>query len=80
MAGEADRILRVVDEPIINDDKSDFKMESDVPMTSSSSNVAAAKMAEKTTLKIVDYWKKMTVTEANRQCNTLWYELPNHDH
>jgi hypothetical protein len=41
-------------------------MESDVPVASSSSNMAAAKMAYKTTPEMVDYWKKMTVTEADR--------------
>jgi hypothetical protein len=54
MAGEADQINRVTDEPVINENKSVFEMESDVPATSSS-NVAAAKMAQKTTPEMVDY-------------------------
>jgi hypothetical protein len=66
MAGEAGQINRVTDEPVINENKSVFEMESDVPATSSS-NVAAAKMAQKTTPEMVDYSKKMTITEANRQ-------------
>jgi hypothetical protein len=66
MAGETDRILRVVDEPIINESKSDFRTESDVLASSSSSNMATAKMADKTTPEMVDYWKKKTVTEADR--------------
>jgi hypothetical protein len=61
MASEADQIPRVTDKPIINDGKSDSEMESDV-RTTSSSNVAAAKMADKTTPEMVDYWKKMTLS------------------
>jgi hypothetical protein len=58
MAVEANQILRVTDEPIINKSKSDFKMESDIPATSSSSNMATGKMIEKTTPEMIDYWKK----------------------
>jgi hypothetical protein len=61
MASEADQIPRVTDKPIINDGKSDSEMESDV-RTTSSSNVAAAKMVDKTTPEMVDYWKKMTLS------------------
>jgi hypothetical protein len=61
MASEADQIPRVTDKPIVNDGKSDSEMESDV-RTTSSSNVAAAKMADKTTPEMVDYWKKMTLS------------------
>jgi hypothetical protein len=67
MAGETDQILHVVDEPIISESKSDSRMESDVLATSSSSNMAAAKMADNTTPEMVDYWKKKMVTEANRK-------------
>jgi hypothetical protein len=66
VAGEADQILHVTDEPITNESKSDSETESDVP-TTSSFNVAVAKMAEKTTPEMVDYSKKTTVTEADRQ-------------
>jgi hypothetical protein len=66
MAGDADQILHVTDEPIVNASKSDSKMESNVS-AASCSNMAAAKMAEKTTPKMVDYWKKTTVTEAYHQ-------------
>jgi hypothetical protein len=52
---ETDQTLRVTDEPIINESKSDSGMESDVLAASSSSNMAAAKMADKTTLEMVDY-------------------------
>jgi hypothetical protein len=65
MADEADHIPHVADEPIVRESKSDSKTEINVPVVSSSSNVAAAKMAEKTTPEMVDYWKKTTVTEAN---------------
>jgi hypothetical protein len=42
-------------------------MESDVPVTSSSSNVAATKMANKMTPNMLNYWKKTRVIEADRQ-------------
>jgi hypothetical protein len=67
MAGETDRILRVADEAIINESKSDFGTKSDVPTMSSSSNMAVANMADKTTPELVNYWKRMTVTEADRK-------------
>jgi hypothetical protein len=66
MAGETDQIPRVTDEPIANEGKSDSEMKSDVSVASSSSNIAAVKMAKKTTPEMVDYWKKKTVTEADR--------------
>jgi hypothetical protein len=40
--------------------------ESDVPAASSSSNAVVEKMATKTTPMLFDYWKKSTVTEADR--------------
>jgi hypothetical protein len=40
-------------------------MEDNVPTTSSSSNMAAIKMVDKTTPEMVDYWKKTTVTEVD---------------
>jgi hypothetical protein len=54
MASETDQTLRVTDEPIVNKSKSDSGMESDVLLTSSS-NMAAAKMANKTTSEMADY-------------------------
>jgi hypothetical protein len=67
MAGEADQIPHVVDEPIVNENKSHSEIESDVLVTFSSSNIAGMKMAEKTTPEMVDYWKKTMITEADRQ-------------
>jgi hypothetical protein len=67
MAGETDQILCVIDEPIVNESKSDYGMESDVLAASSSSNMAAAKMTDKTTPEMVDYWKKKTITKADHQ-------------
>jgi hypothetical protein len=55
MAGEADQIPRVTNKPIIHDRQSDSEMEINVAATSSSSNVAAMKMAEKTIPEMVDY-------------------------
>jgi hypothetical protein len=65
MAGEADHIPRVANKPIINENKSYSEMESDI-LLSSSSNVAAAKMAEKTTPEMVDYWKKTMITKSDQ--------------
>jgi hypothetical protein len=67
MADETNQILSVTDEPIVNKSKSGSGMESDVPAASSSSNMAAAKMADKITPEMVDYWKKTTVTEADHK-------------
>jgi hypothetical protein len=67
MAGEADQNPCVADKPVVNENKSDSEMESGVPVASSSSNVAVVKMAEKTILEMVDYWKMTTVTETDRQ-------------
>jgi hypothetical protein len=66
MAGEADQNPCVADKPVVNENKSDSEMESGVPGASSSSNVAVVKMAEKTILEMVDYWKMTTVTETDR--------------
>jgi hypothetical protein len=55
MAGEADQTPRIINEPIINKNKSVSEMESNVLMISSSSNVAAMKIAKKATPEMVDY-------------------------
>jgi hypothetical protein len=55
MAGEADQNPRITDEPVVNENKSNSETESNVLATSSSSNVAAVKMAEKTIPEMVDY-------------------------
>jgi hypothetical protein len=57
MAGETDRSLHVVDEPIIDKNKSASGAESNIPVASSSSNAAAVKMADETTPEMSDYWK-----------------------
>jgi hypothetical protein len=67
IASEAYQTLRAADEPIINENKSDSRMKSDVLVTSSSSNMAAIKIAEKTIPDMDDYWKKSTLTEADRK-------------
>jgi hypothetical protein len=67
MSDEADWIPYVVDEPVVDDKQCDSEMESNVVAASSSSNVAAMKIAKKTTPEMVDYWKKTLVTETDRQ-------------
>jgi hypothetical protein len=66
MVGETDQTLHVVGEAIIDEAKTASRVESDVPATSSSSNAAIEKMANKTTPMMSDYWKKSTITEADR--------------
>jgi hypothetical protein len=66
MAGEADQAHHIVDEPVVDENKSDFEMKSNVPVTSSSSNVATTKIVNKTTPEMVDYWKKTLVTKTDR--------------
>jgi hypothetical protein len=61
MAGEVDKSPHIVDES-----KSDSEMESNILVVSSSSNVAAMKIAKETTPEMVDYWKKTLVTETGR--------------
>jgi hypothetical protein len=67
MAGEADQTLRIVNEPVVDEKKSDFEMESNVSVASSSSNVASMKIVKKTTPEMIDYWKKTLVTKTDRQ-------------
>jgi hypothetical protein len=65
MAVEADQTPRVINEPITDENKSDSRTESNIPVGSSSSNIDVAKMVEKIISEMVDYWKKMTITEVN---------------
>jgi hypothetical protein len=69
MAGEADQTPRIVNEHVIDENKSGSEMESNVPMVSPSSHIAATKIAKKTTLEMVDYWNKTLVTETDRQAH-----------
>jgi hypothetical protein len=62
MASEADQVLHAADEPIIDENKSTSRVESNA-LASSSSNIAIMKMVNKTTPSISDYWKKLTITE-----------------
>jgi hypothetical protein len=55
MAGEADQIPCTVDEPVVNESKSDYGMESDSPAVPTSSNVATTKIADKTVPDMLDY-------------------------
>jgi hypothetical protein len=48
MAGEADQNPPIITEPVADDNKSDSGTESDSPTMSTSSNVAAIKIADKT--------------------------------
>jgi hypothetical protein len=66
MAGEAYQTLHAAGEIIIDDTKTAYGVESNVLAASSSSNAAIEKMANKDTPMLSDYWKKSTVTEADR--------------
>jgi hypothetical protein len=63
MPSEADQTLYAIGEGVTDDTKTASGAESDVPMSSSSSNVVAEKMANKDTLMLFNYWKKSTVTK-----------------
>jgi hypothetical protein len=67
MAGEADQNPLIVTELAADDNKSDSGMESGILTTSSSTTVAAIKMADNQIPEISDYWKKSNVSEDNRQ-------------
>jgi hypothetical protein len=67
MASKTAHNFPITDETIADDTKSDSRTVSDVLTTSSSSNMASVKIADKTTPEMVDYWKKTTVTEADRK-------------
>jgi hypothetical protein len=66
MAGEADQNHLIATETSNGDNKSEFRMESDVPATSSVT-LAAIKMVDNQIPKIADFWKKSNVFEANCQ-------------
>jgi hypothetical protein len=74
MADEADQILHATDESVVTESRSDFRMESDSPAMSTSSNAVAVKIEDKTVPNMSDYWKKTMITEANRQAyhSTGW--------
>jgi hypothetical protein len=65
MAGEADQTPRIINDPVIDENKSDSEIERNILMASSSSNIAATKIAEKTIPEMIDYWKKMLITETD---------------
>jgi hypothetical protein len=87
MAGEADQNPPVIPEPIAGGNKSDSGMESDAPTTSSSTTLAAIKMADNQIPEITDFWKKSNVSEVNHQAyhNLGWlmgnliYSIPEVD-
>jgi hypothetical protein len=65
MADESAQTLFVVDDTAANT-KTFSSVESDVAAASTSSNVAIEKMAKEDVPVLTGYWKKSTVTEANR--------------
>jgi hypothetical protein len=67
MAGEADRTLAAIDTPTIDDGRNDSGVENDALATSSSMTLAVIKMADNKVPETSDYWKKSTITEADRQ-------------
>jgi hypothetical protein len=67
VAGEADWTLYTDDEPIIDENKSNSGIENDAPMATSSSNMAAIKIAEKTILDMADYRKKSTLIKGDHK-------------
>jgi hypothetical protein len=66
MAGETNQTFHAASMAIVDEVKTASRSESDVPSTSSSSNAAIEKMANKDTSVLSDYWKKSKVTKADR--------------
>jgi hypothetical protein len=66
MASRADQIPNVIGGAIIDEGKTHSGGESDVLTTSSSSKEAIAKMVNKTTSVLSNYWKKSMITKADR--------------
>jgi hypothetical protein len=60
-----DQTLHVVSEHAVDENKSASGVESEVPASSSSSNAAIVKMANKTTPSMSNYWKKSMINEAD---------------
>jgi hypothetical protein len=69
MAGEADQTLHTIDEPVVDESKRDFGTESDISVASSSSNMTVVKIEDKIIPDMSDYWKKSTITEADRKAH-----------
>jgi hypothetical protein len=69
MASKTDHHL-----PVTDGNKSDSRTESDIPVASSLSNMATAKIADKIVPHMFDYWKKSMITEAYRKAyhSTDW--------
>jgi hypothetical protein len=67
VAGEANQNPPVNVEPTAGGNKTDSRIESDAPATSSSATMAAIKMTDKKISEIYDYWNKSNVSKANRQ-------------
>jgi hypothetical protein len=66
MVGEANQNPPIITEPAAVDNKSDSRMKSDAPTTSSSASLAAIKMTDNQIPEITDFWKKSNVSDANR--------------
>jgi hypothetical protein len=66
MASETDQALHAAGDAATADAMTVSGVESDIVATSSSSNVATEKTANKDMPVLTDYWKKSLVTEADR--------------
>jgi hypothetical protein len=66
MVGETDQTLHAVGEGVADDTKTASGVESNDQAASSSSNATIEKMVNKDHPVLSDYWKKSTVTEADR--------------
>jgi hypothetical protein len=67
MAGEADQTLATAETPAIDEGRNDSVVESDALVTSSFATLAVIKMLNNKVPEMSDYWKKSTITEADRQ-------------
>jgi hypothetical protein len=66
MASKTEQTLLTAGNVIVDDAKTTSRAESGIAVTSSTSNAAVEKMVKKDIPMMTNYWKKSTMTEADR--------------
>jgi hypothetical protein len=66
MASKTEQTLLTTGNVIVDDAKTASRAESGIAVTSSTSNAAVEKMVKKDIPMMTNYWKKSTMTEADR--------------
>jgi hypothetical protein len=65
MVGGSDQIIHAAGDHVVDENKSASVVESEVPAVSSSSHMVVAKMVNKTSPSMSNYWKKSMITEVD---------------